>query len=64
MVVISGTYCETIFYIRLKGPNILAESIQSEIQHATMHCQLEQETRTSFNQMGHAYRSISVTRNI
>lgn len=43
MVVISGTYCETIFYIRLKGPNILAESIQSEIQHATMYCQLEQE---------------------
>lgn len=43
MVVISGTYCETIFYIRLKGPNILAESIQSEIQHATMHCQLEQD---------------------
>lgn len=45
MVAISGTYCETIFYIRLKGPNILAESIQSEIQHATMHCQLEQELR-------------------
>lgn len=43
MNVISGTYCETIFYIRLKGPNILAESIQSEIQHATMYCQLEQE---------------------